>query len=459
MNYGFVPLNEYTVTLWMLNFGVEYSDMPIVVYHGSEKLVIYYIFYPTYTSCLLRKNITDLSNTNINLRIEGWNLNTIRFYVDPSIPNTLNIDLYRNLEPIFSSHIDSDLATINTYRINIGVSDANTTSGIIMNEVWVHQGFSVISDINYLISNSSSCGCEYKSPTTPSQTCLQAFNELYNKSGQLCDTSCTNSNLSCYSDTNCIIRSKAECQYGFYDRESLECIFYCPNNSCVCPTLVSSAVSSLLSCSCIAGYKKISDNPQACISNRCLEYHEVVYKYVCDTTENGYILDTSGECCVCASGFTQVQANPILCVHTSICIGHIILGGDYTCSSCSEGYTIDSDGKCNRCSPGYEAVLSNPVVCMIEIENCDEYINIAETRICSRCSEGYSIDSNGSCNECSDSYVNVLSDPFTCALKMDRCNEYIHLGNTWSCGVCEIGYNKGRFRFFYSYSLSYYSYG
>lgn len=44
MNYGFLSLDEYTVTIWMLNFGLEYSDMNIVVYNGSESYVIYYIF-------------------------------------------------------------------------------------------------------------------------------------------------------------------------------------------------------------------------------------------------------------------------------------------------------------------------------------------------------------------------------------------------------------------------------
>ena len=65
-----------------------------------------------------------------------------------------------------------------------------------------------------------------------------------------------------------------------------------------------------------------------------------------------------------------MQASPVICVNTSICIGHIISGNDYTCSSCSVGYALDSQGKCNLCSVGYEKVSDNPYTCVLSIDYC-----------------------------------------------------------------------------------------
>jgi hypothetical protein len=305
----------------------------------------------------------------------------------------------------------------------------------------VHIGFSEISDLNYLITGSNTCGCEYRCPTTPTQTCLKSFSESYNQFGEECDSSCINNSQSCDSaSTDCILPSKPECQYGLYDRESLECIFYCPNNSCICPNIPSTPVATLLNCSCKTGYKKILDNSQSCISNRCLEYHRVGYKYSCDTTESGYSLDTTGESCICASESTQVQATPIICVNTLICYGYSILGGDYRCLSCAVGYAKDSEGKCNLCSSGYVNVLANPYTCTLNIDNCMEYIYIDTVWKCRNCYQGYAVDSEGNCNLCSSGYVNVLANPYTCKLDIDNCIDYVYIDTAWKCKTCSEGY-------------------
>jgi hypothetical protein len=120
-------------------------------------------------------------------------------------------------------------------------------------------------------------------------------------------------------------------------------MFYCPSSACICSSIPDAGASStFLECTaCSEGYKKISDNPLACIQGACLEYHPVGYDYVCDASESGYSPDALGNCCICKPGFTQVSSDPVLCIDTSICIGYNISGGDYICSSCALGYAIN----------------------------------------------------------------------------------------------------------------------
>ncbi len=505
MKYGFLSLEDYVISVWMLNYAGsgQYSYLDLYVRTDSSYFhQIRYVFddgNTTYTGLAYYRGGSLSSSYQIS-RIIGWNLHTMRIYKTPSNPGRLNINLYLNLSLVLpqTTFIDSGLPSFTMTAIILHPVRHFTTSGIIVNEVWVHRGFSTISDLNYLVSDSSHCGCEYKCPTTPSQTCLQPFDSSYNKSGQLCDSSCTSASRSCDSViTNCIPRSKAGCQYGLYDTESSECIFYCPNSSCICPSIVDSTVNTLLSCSCKSGYKKISEYPQACISNRCLEYHKVGHGYACDNTEFGYSLNNSGECCICTSGFTQKQADPLICVNTAICLGHIISGNDYTCSSCADGYIIYNEGKCitkiDNCSEYvyvddawkclkcreryflYERYINNficpqvinscadytiegitPVcdACKVGfylsesknecfILNCSAYEVDEDKHYCSECSIGYQIDSDGKCNKCSDNYEIVSEDAFTCLPKIEHCSSYQTSEGGSKCQECKIGYKVG----------------
>jgi hypothetical protein len=111
---------------------------------------------------------------------------------------------------------------------------------MILYELWVHVGFSSIWELSNLLTTSSSCGCDYYCPTSPSTVCLPIYDKYINKLGQSCPSTCTDNGLSCDSNLACIPKTKPECQYGLYDLSSTQCLFLCPNNSCHCPTLASS---------------------------------------------------------------------------------------------------------------------------------------------------------------------------------------------------------------------------
>ena len=133
--------------------------------------------------------------------------------------------------------------------------------------MWIHRGLLNISELSSFFSSSSSCGCTYSCPTSPSTACLSNSGKLQNQAGQACPTSCTNNSQSCDASLNCIPKSKGECKYGLYDIASSECLFFCPDNSCNCSTVTDPTTSiKTFICSCASGYKSISSDPPACIS-------------------------------------------------------------------------------------------------------------------------------------------------------------------------------------------------
>ena len=199
-------------------------------------------------------------------------------------------------------------------------------------------------------------------------------------------------------------------------------------------------------CSCIVGYKSISSDPPACVSNRCLTYHAVGYKYVCDSTETGYILDADGECCICDSDFTEVLSSPLVCVNILHCIEYTQVSANshnYVCSACEEGYLVDSNGICNHCDINYVKVLENPFTCVLEIENCIDYIYKHDSWICKECIKGYSVDISGECYLCQFEYFNYDNsyEDLLCKPEIYHCIEYAIISEESKCKVCEIGYS------------------
>jgi hypothetical protein len=102
-------------------------------------------------------------------------------------------------------------------------------------EMWIHKGFSSISELSYLLSSSTTCGSIYNCPTTPSTICLPNYDKTQNIQGKTCPSTCTDISLSCDFGLNCILTSQSGCEYGLYDIQSSNCIFYCPYNSCTPP--------------------------------------------------------------------------------------------------------------------------------------------------------------------------------------------------------------------------------
>ncbi len=77
------------------------------------------------------------------------------------------------------------------------------------------------------------------------------INGAYNYQEHTCSLTCP---YSFSEDFECINNFKIGCVSCLYHRESGNCLIYCPDNSCIC--------------SCKAGYKKVSENPPACIKNQ-----------------------------------------------------------------------------------------------------------------------------------------------------------------------------------------------
>lgn len=65
------------------------------------------------------------------------------------------------------------------------------------------------------------------------------------------------------------------------------------------------------------------------------------------------------------------------------------------------------------------------------------YVQIGDNYLCSQCEEGYQPDLTGQCLICSKNYEKISENPLECALKIDRCSEYVKVGDTWNCKTCD----------------------
>jgi hypothetical protein len=485
MHYKYPILNEYVVSLWLFSTAGN-GGLNFTFYSNAGSIEFKYRFTLNNNILEIEKDkVAYISKTTTIPMFLGWNLNTLRFKRDSNIVGRANFELYRNLVISHSTYLDNVEAYLNMKFIHLGIYESGSGPKFILYEIWLHTGFGNISDLSSLHSSSSTCGCAYDCPTSPTVLCLSSYDSTMNRRGDLCSTGCTSNNLSCDSSLKCIDKNKSVCQQGLYDIITLECLFYCPNNSCACQDVFVSGRT--LSCNCNAGYKKISDDPPACISIRCLEYSRVGYSYSCDIAESGYILDNLGEPIQCIPSFTQASSNPLICINTSICIGYTISGGDYICSSCAVGYSIDIQGKCNECNSNYVKVNHNPFTCVIKIDNCDNYIYdginliclecikgymldiygkcsgctpgyykaseieciplnclayITEENqyFCTECSVGYQIDFEGRCSICDANYARVSEEPLICSPKIENCSAYEFASNEYLCKECKTGY-------------------
>jgi hypothetical protein len=417
MSYRYPTLNDYTFSFWMFN-NASSGQFYFNIYDDAETVGFYYVI--STSSIELRFYLyvngawMHFETTSIPMFM-GWNLHTLNLNIDSTIPDRLNFTLFLNLLPLHSTSMDTGISII--FRvIHFSIQENHSSIGLILYELWIHASFSSISEMSNFLSSSRTCGCANNCPTSPITVCLPIYDRSKNKLGQACPTNCINVGQSCDSRLNCIIKSKSVCPYGLYDIEFSECLFYCPHNSCSCPPAITNSHQTLPAfiCNCIIGYNKVTDDPLACVSIRCLAYHRVGYKYICTNTELGYTLDSTGDCCICGTDYTQVSTSPLICINTSICIGYILSVGDYSCSSCATGHKIDSQGKCNVCDTNYVIVRGNPLTCALKIDNCSTYIYSGTNWECQKCDKGYNIDSYGLCNQCEPGYFVSSRSPFIC---------------------------------------------
>jgi hypothetical protein len=359
--------------------------------------------------------------------VNKWRLYTFR--VTQNLSNTEStITIYIDLKtitylPITEASLDS------LPEIGIGGKGSNPLYGIVY-EIWWHKDVSDVSELYYLILSSSSCRCGYGCVTSPTNPCLPSHDSTYNYQGYNCSPGCSQS---CNVDFECLNNSKSECKYGLYDLESGNCLFYCPGDSCI--------FSTSLELTCNIGYKKVSDNPPACIPLRCTSYEIKDYKYICKECEVGYIPDSFGEFCICDTDFTGVSLDPVICVKIDKCSTYQKSDDKYICSSCLKGYSIDSEGNCKECESDYIKVLEDPFTCILTIESCNQYKLKENKLVCEVCEVGYVTTFDGVCIE--DVEVcdsNTFLSDGSCAECPETCESCNVSEDKIECSECKQGY-------------------
>lgn len=376
--------SDLAISFWLFS-KAQSSDLRVFLYTDSVQYVLNY-------SCFISSagmSIYATNNPNVGQQtvgvISGWNLHTLRVHPDPATNTNTKIDYYLNLSQIYSFTMNfHPYFNFKNFILALRDFDAYT---MIFYEVWVHRGFSQVNDLSSLISLNTTCNCKYHCPTSPTITCLSDYSALNNSKGLECPTSCTSINLSCDKNLNCIQTTNISCLFGLYTIATGECYFYCPNNSCVCP--------SLSNCSCKAGYKRVIEEVAGCISTRCVAYHKEGNHYVCDEYEEGYTYDSYGNCCACSEGYLPVSTSPIACVYLPYCLTYNKVGAYYLCSKCIVGYEIGLDGTCSECSLGYKKTSIYSIGCIFS--TCSEYHKEGYSFICDIAEEGYALDLYGTC--------------------------------------------------------------
>jgi hypothetical protein len=181
--------------------------------------------------------------------------------------------------------------------------------------------------------------------------------------------------LSCDSSLKRLGASESSCYYNFLQTTSNQCILNCPNNSCICST------GTTFTCDCNTGYKKINDNPIACIDFHCETYTKNGYAYTCSKCDSGYVVK---------------QTTPYKCALDSIRYISYVEGPSlYTCTACQEGYTLEVSGQSCVCDTegGYKQFVSSPIKFGYDVLRCANYIEGTTSFTCSNCIEGYKLDS------------------------------------------------------------------
>jgi hypothetical protein len=417
---------DFTLSYWYLRKNNQISRLFFIQY-TIDVIRIFFQVTDSGTVIMVKPTLDTLLHTYTFSSpdlLDKWRLYT--FKVSQNSSNTQStITIYIDLNLITSFPVTNASLDSQSY---ISIGAASHLYGIVY-EIWWHKDVSNISELDYLLVFSSGCGCSYGCVTSPITKCLPIYDGKSNYQGQSCSPICSDS---CNQDFECIDKSKVECTQGLYHRESGSCLFYCPDYSCIC--------SSSLNCTCKIGYKKVSDDPPACIQSQCISYESKDYKYTCHECETGYILDSLGEFCVCDESFTSVSSDPLICINIPRCLAYMKEGDNYLCSICAEGYTIDSDGNCNECDTDYTKVSLEPLVCLKSIENCIEYSLIYQNIGCQKCKFGYILSSSGMCDDCEYGYIKVSSNTVICKLLVRNCIEYDLTSEDSKCTLCEVGY-------------------
>jgi hypothetical protein len=454
---------EITVSFWLLNHKAPgtLTINPNFPVHPQEFICSFsYKFSNTGTNAtIVMTNMlgTQTVNINPNTSIEKWNLHTIRIYAASYNPEILKIDSYLNLLQILNHQINTStlLRIRSDFSVMFQDDDDSDIYDMIMYEMWVHSGFSTISDLDSLISTGGSCSCINGCVTFPSVICLPDYQKYMSRQNIDCRIDCAG-NLLCNRFANCLSISKPECEFNAYSLQTDECIFFCPEDSCILKDVPGTPLA--ISFSCKEGYKQIANSPYACISSICKNYKREGYSYICDETEEGYELDSSGNCCVCQEHAYKVSDNPLVCIYIPYCLDYEYIVDRYKCVSCSYGYTLDEEGNCKipncladgfiedrhicvSCSPGY--MIDEEGDC--KIPNCLAYGFIEDRHRCVSCSPGYMIDEEGTCNICDAGYSIISDHPLICASKPERCEILSKHGNEWVCDSCNEGFIKGNF--------------
>jgi hypothetical protein len=405
---------------------------------------------------------TNIYSKKVSLYNE-WNLYTSVFKLNSSTLVLLwDVNLYINLQLAYSATIQSNSFTIN--RLSVGLNYSKSRKNIIY-ELWWHTNLN-IAELSFMISSRGN-------PTSPNEVDLPNHHHMKNSAGKDCSGIC--SGTSWDNKKQCINFTSTKCKYHLYQILTLDCLVFCPDDSCICSPDPFTGLSTpeTLNCGCKLGYTKVSSNPPACISSSCTSYNKVGYKYTCTACAANYILDNTkstcqsaipncvitvasgcstcsdkytfdlnGGCNKCTAGYVQVSENPFIC-DTLIdnCVSYTLSGNQWICSKCSPGYSLDPYYHCNLCDTGYTIHTTSPFVCIREIANCISYINITENT-CSKCRYGYTLGCDSRCCECdiSSNFIKVSNDPIVCIASIPHCTKYLKYDIDWGCNICDTGY-------------------
>jgi hypothetical protein len=338
--------------------------------------------------------------------------------------NNTIVSIYVNT--ILMLQFTSDNFYVNKPTNNWLVNSRSTYFTGLIFEMWWHSGMTSISDLDSVMTSNSFY-------VTPHSLTVPTYDFTYNSANQLCPNTCTGIYLSCDSSLKCLGALESLCYYNFLQTTSNQCIFNCPNNSCICSN------GSTFTCNCNTGYNKINHNPIACIDFHCETYTKNGYAYTCSKCEEGYTLDTN-KSCKCDSGYVVKQTTPLKCALDSIgCISYIEGPSLYTCSACQEGYTLEISSKSCVCdtNAGYKEFISSPMKCGYDILGCDNYIEEDTLFTCSSCSVGSTLDILGKTCICDEGYVKVVNE---CVPEIFNCKSYYKRDQVWICEVCSTGY-------------------
>ena len=244
--------------------------------------------------------------------------------------------------------------------------------------------------------NSDSCAvCENKYfPFFNNLICLPCNDSIYGQIG--CEGNCDGSN---YIKTRNVFCEEGRCKEGFYNLNGI-----CKNCSegspgclnCTYEVQERQTKEDFICHQCVNNEYRLTEfgTCEHCKMDYCkiCHYNENYTASVCDKCNDGYYINSNGECNRCY---------------------RVYINGGY-CNICSDNRTDYDSGEC-RCDISYTLIgHSNCIRCNKGCSKC-AYNNITKELGCLKCEDGYIFVSDKNCSYCGDGcescYLNETNQP------------------------------------------------